>query len=112
RCGRSVPRQARQQKFCSARCRKLANQRVRKAFLGQDTGGPSNPPKNINGFNLFEPPENGSSIGPNGPRAAVEIEIWGGRSWRQVTSADGVICEVAVLRLRTLQSSQRKQPRC
>lgn len=36
-CGRTVTRQARQQKYCSTRCRELAKQHSRKAFLDHDT---------------------------------------------------------------------------
>jgi hypothetical protein len=49
-CGRVVERKARQQKFCSKRCRdrEIGRKRTRKAFLGQDTGAPAHPPKFIN----------------------------------------------------------------
>jgi hypothetical protein len=102
RCGRAVPRQARQQKFCSARCREAAKQRSRKAFLGQDTGAPPNPPKKVNGFNILRTQKNGSSIPQNLRRTVIEAEAFGGRKWRQVTSSGGVVCEVSTLRKRAL----------
>jgi hypothetical protein len=102
RCGRSVPRQARQQKYCSAHCRELAKQRTRKAFLGQDTGAPPNPLKNVNGFKSLPTPKSGSSIALQAPRKVLEAEVFGGRIWRPVVSSGGVVCEVGTLRKRAL----------
>jgi len=99
RCGRSVPRQARQQKYCSTHCRELARERTRKAFLGQDTGAPANPPKNANGFKSLPAPESVSSLLHN----AIETEIFGNRTGRQAVSSNGVACEVGTWRARTLQ---------
>jgi hypothetical protein len=36
------------------------------------------------------------------PRHVIETEVFGGRTWRQVVSSDGVVCEVGTLRKRTL----------
>ncbi len=49
-CGRSVVRKARQQKFCSKRCRdrEIGRRRTRKALLGTDTRAPADYPKFIN----------------------------------------------------------------
>ena len=102
RCGRSVPRQARQQKFCSAHCRELAKQRTRKAFLGQDTGVPPNPLKNVNGFKSPPTPKSGSSIVLRAHRHVIEAEVFGGRAWRGIVSSSGVGCEVSTWRKRTL----------
>lgn len=44
-CGRSVERAARQQLYCSSRCREKAKERSRKALLGGYTGAPPNPKK-------------------------------------------------------------------
>jgi hypothetical protein len=103
-CGRSAPRKARQQKFCSARCREKARERSRKAFLGQATGAPTNPLKKANGFNVLPAWKSGSSIAPRVPREIIEIEVFGGRAWREVTSSDGVVCEASTLRPRTLRN--------
>jgi len=78
RCGRDVPRQARQQKYCSTHCRELAKQRTRKALLGQGTGAPPNPPKNISDSNAFQVPKSGSRVGPNVPRKVLEAVFFGG----------------------------------
>jgi len=104
-CGRSVPRKARQQKFCSAHCRELARERCRKASLGQDTGAPTNPPKKINGFKSLQAPKSGSSIALRAPHHVIEAEVFGGRVWRQVVSPSGVVCEVGTLRPRALREN-------
>ena len=101
-CGRSVLRQARQQKFCSAHCRELARECCRKASLGQDTRAPTNPQKKINGFKSLPAPKSGSSIALRAPRRVIEAEIFDDRRWRHVVSSDGVVCEVGTLRKRTL----------
>jgi hypothetical protein len=80
----------------------LAKQRTRKAFLGQDTGAPPNPQKNINGFKSLPAPKSGSSIVLLAPRHVIEAEVFGGRQWRSVVSSGGVICEVSTWRRRTL----------
>jgi hypothetical protein len=103
RCGRTVSRQSRQQKYCSAHCRELARERSRKAFLGQDTGAPANPPKKINGFKSLSAPKSGSSIALKAPRHVVEAEVFGGRAWSPVISSGGVVCEVSTLRKRALR---------
>jgi hypothetical protein len=38
----------------------------------------------------------------NAQRLVIDIEVFGGRSWRQTVSSDGVICNVGRLRSRTL----------
>jgi hypothetical protein len=109
-CGRIVPRTARQQRFCSARCRgrdkeqRRAEKRSRKGLLGWDTGAPTALPKKTNELNGFRSPKSGSSIGPKVPRRVVEVEIFGGREWKPLTSSDGVACEVSTLRPRALQN--------
>jgi hypothetical protein len=103
RCGRVVTRKARQQVYCSTQCRERGKERSRKAFLGQDTGAPPNPPKKVNGFNALQTRKSRSSISLQAPHRVVEPEIFGGRAWRQVTSPDGVVCEVSTLRTRALR---------
>jgi hypothetical protein len=104
RCGRSVPRKARQQIYCSARCRELARERSRKAFLGQDTGAPANPLKKANGFKVLRAQKNGSSIPQNLRQKVIETEIFGGREWRPGVSSGGVAYEAGKLRPRTLRN--------
>lgn len=60
-CRREVPRHARQQIYCSNRCRKRAHEkrrgRSRRTFLGGDTGAPDAPPKKRNGYNDLQGPK-------------------------------------------------------
>jgi hypothetical protein len=98
-----VPRKARQQRFCSDTCRERARERSRKAFLGCDTGAPTNPPKKLNGFNRYGGSESRSSLAHN----AVQTEFFGGRTWRTVASSDGIVSAVSSWRPRTLQDSHQ-----
>ena len=45
-----------------------------------------------------------SSIPQKLLRHAIEVEIFGGRSWRPVVSRDGIACEVGTLRPRALRN--------
>lgn len=96
-CQRHVPRKARQQQFCSERCRERGRSRVRKAFLGLDTGAPRNPPKNARGFNGLQAAQSGSTPRIIAPRAVIDAEIMRRRNWREVISVDGVRCQVCQL---------------
>jgi len=98
RCGRMVPRKARQQQFCSDTCRERARERSRKAFVGRTTGAPTNPPKKLNGFNQYGGPKSRSSLVLN----AVQTEVFAGRDWHTVASSDGVVSEVSTWRARSL----------
>ena len=91
-CGRTVPRNARQQRYCSDRCRERGRDRSRKTAVEAlknaprypHSGAPTNPLKNINGHNGLQPWEGGSSI----PRSLLhEIEIFSSRRSRSVISS-------------------------
>ena len=105
-CGRSMPRKARQQIYCSTPCRQRANYAKAVAEgrfeppLTKDTVRPTNPPKKVNGINALRAPKSGSSIAPERWRAIVELEVFGGRRWQAVVSSDGLTCEVSLLRPR------------
>jgi hypothetical protein len=108
RCGRSVPRQARQQLYCSDACRERGRERTRVGAIKKGarylpTSAPANPQKKVNGFNLLSAPKSGSSLGSGAPRWVIEVEVFGGRAWRQVVSSGGVVCEVGTLRKRALR---------
>jgi hypothetical protein len=100
-CGRIVQRAARQQKFCSVRCRQrnAYAENVRTGVfsdgLGQDTALPTNPIKNSNGFNSLQATKSGLTPAICGPRRVIEAELFAGRDWAPVVSPDGVICVVA-----------------
>jgi hypothetical protein len=111
-CGRHVPRKARQQRYCSARCCELARQRSRKAINALKSGGrypysgaPANPPKKINGANALQALKSRSRVPPDLWREIVQIELFGGRDWRPIVSSGGVTCEVGKLRPRALVST-------
>jgi hypothetical protein len=100
-CGRTVPRASRQQKFCSARCRKRhayaekARTGVFSDGLGQYSGNGTNPSKKSNGFNGLRSAKSGSTPAIYAPREVVSREIIAGRIWTAVVSPDGVTCMVA-----------------
>jgi endogenous inhibitor of DNA gyrase (YacG/DUF329 family) len=73
-CGRRVARKSRHHKFCSDRCREWAKgqKRVRKSFLGEDTGASPQPPKTSNGNNKLQ----GTISGSNPP-----LNVLGGYRW-------------------------------
>jgi hypothetical protein len=104
-CGRCVERAARQQVYCSRVCRERGKERVKKAFLGSTTGGPPNPPKKLNGANGLQGSKARSSTPQTLLREVIEIEVFAGRSWRLVTSTDGISCEVSTLRPRALRDN-------
>jgi hypothetical protein len=72
-CGRRTIRKARQQRYCSTRCREQGKERSRKAFVGGDTGAPPNPPKKENKNNVLQGGKSGSSF---------PINLLGGGSWQ------------------------------
>jgi hypothetical protein len=64
-------------------------------LLGKDTGLPTNPPQKSRNFSELQATKTGSSLRIYGPARVIERELFAGRDWRVVTSADGVICHVA-----------------
>lgn len=107
-CARQVERKARQQKFCSSRCKEKARQRTRKAGLSQGTGAPTNPPKNINKINGFQPAKSWSSTGISAPRAVLQAELIDGRAWHATVSTGGVSSYVAQLGKPTLVNGRAR----
>jgi hypothetical protein len=106
-CGRVVPRASRQQKFCSARCRKRnayaenARTDVFSRGLDQDIGNGTNPPKKSNSFNGLQAAKSRSNPSIYGSCDVIERELIDGRDWTAVVSPDGVIAQVARLRRAT-----------
>jgi hypothetical protein len=92
-CGRSIARGARQQRFCSTKCRKRdwGKKRCRKAGLAPDTGGATHPPKKFNGINGVPGPKSGPTPPIFGPVHVIGAEVFGGQ-WDRVVSDDGVRC--------------------
>jgi len=94
-CGHVVERKARQQRFCSPRCKENARQRTRKASLGQDTRAPTHPHKFVNENNTLQNRKWRPSLGISAPPAVISEELFAGREWERVTSEDGVTCLVS-----------------
>jgi len=105
-CGREVQRRARQQRFCSDRCRnrEIGRKRVRKAFLGRDTRAPANPPKKDKEFKVLQRAKTLSSRGIFGPAHVLAAEVFD-RKWEPRVSSGGVVIEVGRLRQRALVAS-------
>jgi hypothetical protein len=112
RCGRDVPRRARQQKFCSNRCREATKERSRKTGVDAKkvggryptTSAPPNPPKRVNSFNVLRTPKTQSRLSQKLRRQVIETEIFGGREWQPGVSSGGVAYEVSRLRPRALRN--------
>jgi endogenous inhibitor of DNA gyrase (YacG/DUF329 family) len=104
-CNRSVARRARQQRFCSDRCRnrEIGRRRVRKAFLGRDTRAPANPPKKDRQFKALRRAEMLSSHRIYGPADVLAVELFG-RAWTPAISGGGVPIERGRLRARVFMS--------
>jgi hypothetical protein len=99
-CGREVQRRARQQRFCSARCKESARRRVRRApkITHVRAKLPTNPPKISNGIN------GGQIAKIIASPDVLEVEVWGGRDWQPAVSSGGVAIEIGRLRARVLLS--------
>src|SRR5262249_50107529 len=93
-CGREVQRRARQQRFCSDRCRnrEIGRKRVRKAFLRRDTRAPANPPKKDKEFKVLQRVKRQSTMRILGPAAVLACELFD-RAWQPAISSGGVPVE-------------------
>jgi hypothetical protein len=106
-CGRQVARQARQQRFCSARCKEKARTRARGPTLTTPTPVENNertgvfahgPSEKLNIIKRAQRPI-------QAPQRVLDVVVWGGRDWQSRTSSGGVPIEVSRLRARALVSS-------
>jgi hypothetical protein len=103
-CGRVVEHRAgRRPRFCSSRCRNRENGRgrVRKAFLGRDTGAPAKLQKKHNKLNALQRAKTLSSHRILAPAAVLAVEVFD-RAWTPAVSSGGVAVEVGRLRARAL----------
>ncbi len=80
-CGRRVSRKARQQRYCSDRCREYekGQRRVRKSFLGTDTRASPNPPFLSNKNKELQAAKSGASI---------PLNVLGGHRWPKATPVE------------------------
>lgn len=101
-CGEDTPRRSHRQKYCSDECKEKARTRVRKSFLGSDTGAPTKAKKKRRNFNVLQGRKSGStvSISLDLWHVVVDVEIFAGRRWAKVTSDDGVVCLVSTFKPR------------
>jgi len=88
-CGRAVARKARQQRYCSDRCRESCKKRSRKAGMGGYAGAPPNPPKSSSQINGVRGGKIGSTPSVYGPAHILDVEVFPGR-WERAVSSDGV----------------------
>lgn len=105
-CGRKAQRRARQQRFCSDRCRDQARIRVRRPRMGRGSAPsiqnglpanlPADPPKNTNEIK-------GAQLAKIiAPKDVIDVELWGSRRWQARISSGGVAVEIGRLRARAL----------
>jgi hypothetical protein len=104
-CGREVQRRARQQRFCSRRCRQRANYGEKVArgdFSTRTIARPTNPPKKDNKFKALQWAKSLSSHRILAPAYVLACEVFGSRFWRRATSSGGIAIEISQLRPRAL----------
>lgn len=112
RCGHPfLQRSIRAQRYCSDRCR-VAAYRGAGRVTNEGVATPIATPLDkiaVRPRVIAETPgkshslhgrKQGGSIA--GPPHVIAVEVVAGRAWRQVSSVDGVVCEVALLRPRGL----------
>jgi hypothetical protein len=105
-CGSQVARRARQQRFCSTRCKEKARKRFRMPVGALPPGRlpktrlklflPTNPPKKTNEISGAQQAKIRAS------KHVLDVEIWRGRIWQPAISSDGVLIEIGRLRARAL----------
>jgi hypothetical protein len=103
-CGRRVKRQARQQRFCSRRCRQKANyveKVARGDFSTRTIARPTNPPKKRNKFKALQRAKLLSSHPVLAPARVLAIEVFA-RPWQEAISSAGIAIEVSCIRPRAL----------
>jgi ribosomal protein L37AE/L43A len=103
-CGREVQRRARQQRFCSRRCRQKANYGEKVArgdFSTRTIARPTNPSKKDNKFKALQWAKSLSSHRILAPARVLDAEVFG-RAWQPATSSSGVAIETSRLRARAL----------
>jgi hypothetical protein len=103
-CGRKIERRARQQRFCSRRCRQQAHyvEKVDRGDFSTPTIAlPTNPPKKDRQIKALQRAKTLSSNRIFGPPQVLAVEVFE-RSWQQATSSGGVAIEIGRLRERAL----------
>ena len=109
-CGEPIipKRGSRRQRFCNSRCKDEARRNRNNAICGRARYPSGSMPRSVKNSHANS---NGckADFGGRGSvdkalwRAIVETEVFAGRDWHEVTSADGVVSQVAVMRPRVLR---------
>src|SRR5262249_10526030 len=104
-CGRQVARRARQQRFCSTRCREKARTCVR-APAGRPTTAPVKNNERT-AVSAREPSRKfneikGAQTRIWAPKHVLDVEVWGGRTWQSAISSGGIEIEISRVRARAL----------
>jgi hypothetical protein len=103
-CGREVQRRARQQRFCSRRCRQKANYGEKVArgdFSTRTIARPTVPLKKDKKFKALQWAKSLSSHRILAPAHVLGVEVFS-RTWQPAISSGGVAVEVGRLRTRAL----------
>jgi len=112
-CGREIARRARQQRFCSDRCKERGRTRCRKKTAVHalkieprypSSGAPTDPPKKASNFNAVQRAKSRPSLHILAPAQVVAVEVFGG-VWHESTSSDGVAIQTRRIRPRALVTS-------
>jgi hypothetical protein len=112
-CGREVARRARQQRFCSDRCKERGRTRCRKKTdvhasknepRYSSSGAPTNPLKKTSGFNGLQRAKSLSSHHIFAPAQVLAVEVFG-RTWEHAISSDGIAIQTSRIRPRALVTS-------
>ena len=101
-CGREVQRRARQQRFCSRRCRQKANYGEKVArgdFSIRTIALPTTPLKKRNKFKALQRAKTLSSNRIFGPADVLDAEVFN-RHWQPTASSGGVMLRVSRVRAR------------
>src|SRR5215831_15655743 len=100
-CGHVVERRARQQIFCSTRCRmRAAREKAAGAFKKPGRyppcGGRYEPHKSASENNELRRVKTASNPRILGPRRVIDVELVAGRGWKEVSSSSGVVSYVSL----------------
>ena len=111
-CGREVQRRARQQRFCSKRCRQKANYAEKVArgdFSTRTSARPTNLLKRGNKFKALQRAKTLSSNRIFGPADVLDAEVFN-RHWQPTASSGGVMLQVSRVRARALVERRGRRP--
>jgi hypothetical protein len=111
-CGRQVARHARQQRFCSTRCRQRAHyveKVARGDFSARTVARPTNPPKKDNKSYALQRAKTLSSNRIFGPADVLDAEVFN-RHWQPTASSGGVMLKVSRVRARDLVERRGERP--